>query len=122
MCDKTSHIKLCTCGGMNFSKRNSWQLNKAASEIHIVGEWLLPEGLTEFSLPSLISERLERDINKHEVFDFFYQPTTGDLLTFNLDNHTFYFFYNGDRFREVDEDHLEWKGTHVRSGKVKIQN
>ena len=121
MCVQTSHIKLCTCGGMNFSKGNSWQLNKAASEMHVVGEWISPEGLTEFSLTSLIADRLEHDINTHEVFDFFYQPAENDLLTFNVDHRTFYFLYSADRFRSVDEGHLAWKGTHVRSGKLKSQ-
>jgi hypothetical protein len=121
MCEQSSHIKLCTCGGMNFSKGNSWQLNKAASEIHIVGEWLWFEGLAEFNLPSIIAERLTHDLNSHNVFDFFYQPAKDDLLTLNFDHLTFYFLHNGEKFRSVNEDHLEWKGTHLRSGKVKLQ-
>ena len=121
MCVQTSHIKLCTCGGMNFSKGNSWQLNKAASQTHVVGELLLFEGLADFSLPSLIAERLVHDINTQDVFDFFYQPALEDLLILNLDHLTFYFLHNGEKFQQVDEDDLKWKGTLMRSGKVKSQ-
>ena len=107
MCVQTSHIKLCTCGGMNFSKGNSWQLNKAASQTHVVGELLLFEGLADFSLPSLIAERLVHDINTQDVFDFFYQPALEDLLILNLNHLTFYFLHNGEKFKQVDEDDLK---------------
>ena len=120
MCQRSSHIKLCTCGGMNFSKRNSWQLNKAAEQNHIDGVFVQTDGLIDLELDHLISERLLHDINNHEVFDFYYQPTDGDLLTINIEKRTYHFFNNGTRFVELEDREIQWKGTHLRSGKIKI--
>lgn len=121
MCEKTNHIKLCTCSGINYSKGNSWQLNKSAEQRDIVGSFVDAEGLLDLKLDYLISERLLFDLNNYEVFDFYYKPSRNDLVTINLEMKTFHFLYNGIQFEEVDESDLNWKGTHLKSGKLKLQ-
>jgi hypothetical protein len=121
VCAPTTHIKLCTCDGLNFSKGNSWQLCSAASEYDIVGSYVLPEGLFEFDLQKIVRERIEHDINNCNVFDFSYQPKINDLLTINIEKLTFQFIFNGEKFRGTYEDTIEWNGSYVRSGKVKIK-
>ena len=124
MCKSNTHIKLCTCEGLNFSKGNSWQLNKSASMHDIVGTFIQIEGphLFDFSISSVVEDKLLFDLNNHDVFDFDYQPKEDDLLTINVELKTFLFIHDGTNFRKVykDETGLASEGNYVRSGKVKL--
>ena len=124
MCKSKFHIKLCTCEGLNFSKGNSWQLNKSASKHDIVGTFVQIEGphLFNFSISSVLEDKLLFDLNNYDVFDFDYQPIEDDLLTINVELKTFLFIHDGENFCPVykDGNPLASEGNYVRSGNVKL--
>ena len=126
MCRSNTHIKLCTCEGLNFSKGNSWQLNKSASKHDIVGSFIQSEGprLFDFSIFSVVEDKLLFDINNYDVFDFEYRPQENDLLTINVEMNTFVFIHDGQKFSTGESFSLKIasEGKYLRSGKVKISN
>lgn len=121
MCRSSTHIKLCTCEGLNFSKGNSWQLNKAASESVVVGTFIMEDGseqLSDFSIETVLEDKLLFDLNNHDVFDFEHEPQVDDLLTINVEMKTFHFIYGYKLWNKVDG--LNSQGSYVKSGKVKL--
>ena len=76
------------------------------------------EQLSDFSIETVLEDKLLFDLNNYDVFDFEHEPQVDDLLTINVQMNTFHFIYSYGLWNKVDS--LTSQGSFVKSGKVRL--
>lgn len=98
MCELGERIKLCTCGDVDTTVGEYWELylEKNGARIHVVGSFE-----PSFSLPAepklkiRIKDMICKDLNSENCFDFPYEPRPGDELKIVSLGAEFWFSYYG---------------------------
>ena len=129
MCTPGPQFKLCSCAENELGK-SFWKLTRGNSheQIQWVGDIINPLAIhepEEFDPHSFLAGRLEHDLNTDQIFDFDYQPQSGDLLNVIFDEELIEFglclqfvFKNGRFIRADNNIHYNDDGRRIRTGSI----
>jgi hypothetical protein len=129
MCKSIKYFKLCTCGEMKRKPSNYWVLYRGEKEVmnSVMGSIVEPD----FESPKMLAlqEQIvltEKLLNATQLFDFEYQPKSGDKLALHMRRfeYEFWFQYKDDKWKEegsiIPFDHPKHTFKKYRTGKVKV--
>ena len=123
MCAPGVRIKLCTCNLTEIDQLNCWQLNRGADRIEVMGSFMPPEGgFIDFNKKGFIKQKIIDDLNDGEVFDFTYNPVSGDTLKIWIEGEEYHFICLAGEFYDAAGERFQSEGQIKNFGSIKMTN